>query len=59
MTDSTSFKIGAGLSIVSGILYLFARREYAQADTIKNAKQVKVSNIIVYFDEFVDHLENF
>jgi hypothetical protein len=47
MSDSLSFKIGAGLSILSGILYLYARREYAQADAIKNAKYVQVCNVTV------------
>jgi hypothetical protein len=42
MDSSTVFKFGAGLSVVSGLLYLFARREYAQADAIKNAKHIKV-----------------
>jgi hypothetical protein len=45
MDDTISFKIGAGLSVLSGILYLFARREYAKADAIRNAKHVKISEL--------------
>jgi len=42
MDEGFAFKLGTGLSLLSGLFFYFSKKEYNQGDAIKNAPEIKV-----------------
>ncbi len=48
MDEGFAFKLGTGLSLLSGLFFYFAKKEYNQGDAIKNAPEIKVIYCRIY-----------